>query len=109
MIFTKKSIPRRTILRGMGAALALPLLEAMSPALAATPSAAVKRATRLCFVYAPNGMIMNQWTPTAEGKAFELTPTLEPLAPFRERMLVLSGLNHNSANPLTGRRRGSTA
>ena len=54
-------------------------------------------------------MIMNQWTPTAEGKAFELTPTLEPLAPFRERMLVLSGLNHNSANPLTGRRRGSTA
>ncbi|MEE8143236.1 MAG: DUF1552 domain-containing protein, partial [Planctomycetota bacterium] len=78
-----------------------PLLDAMAPALAAMPGTA-NRATRLSFVYAPNGMIMNQWTPAAEGAAFELTPTLQPLAPFRDRMLVLSGLNHNAANALPG-------
>ena len=102
MIITKKAIPRRTILRGMGTILALPLLDAMAPALAALPGAAVKRASRLSFVYAPNGMIMNKWTPAAEGTAFELTPILEPLASFRDRMLVLSGLNHNSASALPG-------
>jgi hypothetical protein len=59
MIITKKAIPRRTILRGMGTALALPLLESMVPALAAMESTAAKRATRLSFVYSPNGMIMD--------------------------------------------------
>ena len=102
MIITRKHIPRRTILRGMGTVLALPLLDAMVPALAAGPATAAKRAKRLSFVYAPNGMIMNNWTPSIEGAAFELTPTLEPLAAFRERMLVLTGLNHNSALPLPG-------
>ena len=101
MIITRKHIPRRTILRGMGTVLALPLLDAMVPALAAGPSTAA-RAKRLSFVYAPNGMIMNQWTPTIEGAAYELTPTLEPLAAFKDRMLVLTGLNHNSALPLPG-------
>ncbi len=101
MIITQKHIPRRTILRGMGTVLALPLLDAMVPALAAVPSTA-QRAKRLSFVYAPNGMIMNQWTPAIEGAAYELTPTLEPLAAFRDRMLVLTGLNHNSALPLPG-------
>ncbi len=101
MIITQKHIPRRTILRGMGTVLALPLLDAMVPALAAGPSTAA-RAKRLSFVYAPNGMIMNQWTPTIEGAAYELTPTLEPLAAFKDRMLVLTGLNHNSALPLPG-------
>ncbi len=102
MIITKRTIPRRTILRGIGTALALPLLDAMSPALAAMQSTAAKRATRLSFVYAPNGMIMSQWTPKATGAAFELPPTLEPLAAFRDRMLVLTGLNQSSANPLPG-------
>jgi len=102
MIITGKHIPRRTILRGMGTALALPLLDAMIPALAAGPSTAASRAKRLSFVYAPNGMIMNSWTPMAEGAAYELTPTLEPLAAFKDRMLVLTGLNHNSALPLPG-------
>jgi hypothetical protein len=101
MMITKKAIPRRTILQGMGAALALPLLDAMSPALAALPGTA-KRTTRLSFVYAPNGMIVSEWTPATEGAAFELTPTLQPLAPFRDRMLVLSGLNHNAAYALPG-------
>ncbi len=63
MIITKIAIPRRTILRGIGAALALPLLEAMSPALAALPATAARKATRLSFVYSPNGMIMSEWTP----------------------------------------------
>jgi len=102
MIITKKAIPRRTILRGMGTVLALPLLEAMAPALAAMPGTAAKRATRLSFVYAPNGMIMSEWTPKVTGATFELTPTLQPLAAFRDRMLVLSGLNHNAADPLPG-------
>ena len=102
MIITQKAIPRRTILRGIGAALALPFLDAMTPALAALQSTAAKRATRLSFVYAPNGMIMSQWTPKTVGAAFELTPTLEPLAAFRDRMLVLTGLNQSSANPLPG-------
>ncbi len=102
MIITQKAIPRRTILRGIGTALALPFLDAMTPALAALQSTAAKRATRLSFVYAPNGMIMSQWTPKTVGAAFELTPTLEPLAAFRDRMLVLTGLNQSSANPLPG-------
>lgn len=102
MIITKKHIPRRTVLRGIGATLALPFLDAMVPALAARTSTAASRARRLSFVYAPNGMIMDHWTPAAEGAAFELTPTLEPLAAFRDRMLVLTGLNHNPALPLPG-------
>ncbi len=102
MIITKKTIPRRTILRGMGTVLALPLLDAMAPALAAMPGTAAKRATRLSFVYAPNGMIMSEWTPKVTGAAFDLPPTLQPLAAFRDRMLVLSGLNHNAADPLPG-------
>ncbi len=102
MIITKKAIPRRTILRGMGTALALPLLESMVPALAAMESTTAKRATRLSFVYSPNGMIMDHWTPLTEGAGFQLPPTLQPLAPFRDRMLVLSGLSHNLAYPQPG-------
>jgi hypothetical protein len=90
MIVTKKSLPRRTFLRGIGASLALPLLDSMVPALAATAGA--KPALRLAFVYHPVGMIMNRWTPVAEGSAFEFTPTMKALEPFREQMVVLSGL-----------------
>jgi uncharacterized protein DUF1552 len=92
MIF-KKALPRRTFLRGIGATLALPLLDGMFPAFAATVDTTPKPATRLGFVYVPNGIIMQKWTPTAEGDSFELTPTLEPLAPFRDRLVVLSGLS----------------
>ncbi len=102
MIF-KKAIPRRTFLRGMGATLALPLLEGMVPAFATSAEAAVTEPVRLGIVYAPNGMWpMEQWTPKAEGPGFELTPTLEPLAPFRDRLLVLSGLAHKEAFPREG-------
>ena len=90
MIVTKKSLPRRTFLRGAGATLALPFLDSMVPALAATVGA--KPALRLAFVYHPVGMIMDRWTPAAEGAAFEFTPTMKALAPFREQLVVLTGL-----------------
>ena len=96
MIF-KKSIPRRTFLRGVGTAIALPFLDGMVPALAAQSSAA-KPPMRLAFVYGPNGRIMDQWTPATEGGAFEMTPTLQSLAPFRDQMLVLSGLDVKAAD-----------
>jgi hypothetical protein len=98
MIITKMSLPRRTFLRGMGATLALPLLDAMVPALTAaakTPAAGVRR---LGVVYVPNGMAMDTWTPATDGAGFAMTPILEPLAPFRDRMLVLSGLNVQPGN-----------
>jgi len=88
MIITKKSLPRRTFLHGMGVTMALPLLDAMIPAI----SAGVKPVVRLGFVYVPNGVIMDQWRPTTSGEDFPFTPILQSLEPFRERLLVLSGL-----------------
>ena len=88
MIISKKSLPRRTFLRGMGVTLALPMLDAMTPAFA--PSA--KPVVRLGFVYVPNGIIMDKWMPLAEGANFEFKSTMKPLEAFRERLLVLSGL-----------------
>ncbi len=90
MIVTKKSLHRRTFLRGLGTTLALPLLDSMVPALASAN--AVKSPIRLGFVYHPVGMIMNRWTPLTEGAGFEITPTMKALEPFRERMVVLTGL-----------------
>jgi hypothetical protein len=86
---TTKSLPRRTVLRGIGASLALPFLEAMVP----SAFAAVKPAHRFLTFYVPNGMAMEYWSPKGEGTDFELSPILEPLAPFRNQMLVLSGLH----------------
>jgi hypothetical protein len=87
---TKKRLPRRTFLRGVGTALALPLLDSMVPAFAATQGH--QAALRLGFVYHPVGAIMSQWTPAVEGSGFEFTPTLKALEPFRENLVVLSGL-----------------
>jgi hypothetical protein len=96
MIF-KKAIARRTFLRGVGATVALPLLDGMIPAFAA---AVEDSPVRLTFVYGPNGRIMKKWTPATEGAAYEMTPTLQPLAAFRDRMLVVSGLNIKAADPV---------
>src|SRR5262245_29937362 len=85
MLF-RKAIPRRTFLRGAGAPLALPLLDSMMPALAR--AAEKPAAQRLGFVYVPNGVIMDAWTPKAEGANFELPTTLKPLAPFRDQLQV---------------------
>jgi len=98
MFITKKHLPRRTVLRGMGATLALPLLEAMVPAATLMAQTAASPRPRLGFVYVPHGAIMDQWTPTTEGAGFELTPILSPLAPFYDRLNVVSGLGHRAAD-----------
>src|SRR5688572_23330774 len=97
MMVYRKSIPRRTFLRGAGTALALPLLDAMFPAFASPAQTAATNATRLSFLAVPNGIIMDKWTPSAVGGEYALTPVLEPLAGFKDRMLVLSGLANNEA------------
>jgi hypothetical protein len=100
MIVTKKSLPRRTFLRGVGTTLALPLLDAMVPAFAATRNTPAKPSIRLGFVYVPNGIIMNRWTPSTDGTAFEFAPIMKPLEPFRQQLLVLNGLAQINGQPL---------
>ncbi len=94
----KKHLPRRTFLRGLGVSLALPLLDSMVPALTGQSLTAAKPVRRLGFVYVPHGMIMDQFTPTAEGTGFAFTPILRPLEKFRDRVTVVSGLEHKSAD-----------
>jgi hypothetical protein len=106
MIITKKAIPRRTVLRGMGSMLALPLLDSMMPALSALQKTAAKPLNRFSVMYVPNGMIMKNYLPLVEGPGYELTPTLSALAPFREQVLVLSGLE---CIPTPGRPGGAHA
>ena len=93
MIITRKAIPRRTVLRGLGASLALPLLDGMVPALSALRNTPARGMRRFGVVYVPNGMAMEYWTPKEVGTAFELSPILRPMAPHRDRTLVLSGLD----------------
>lgn len=94
MIVTKMAIPRRTFLRGAGVTLALPLLDAMVPALTATAKTAAGGAMRLGYFYVPNGMHMPLWKPKKPGKNFELSQILSALEPLREHLTVLSGLNN---------------
>jgi hypothetical protein len=101
MIITKKALPRRTFLRGIGATLALPLLDAMVPsmtALAATPANPVRR---LGFVYIPMGSNISQWTPSGEGRLGELSPTLRSLSPFVDQLTVITNLELKNAYPGT--------
>ena len=102
MMITKKSLPRRTFLRGVGASLALPLLDGMVPAFAAVRKTAAGPVPRLFTGYVPNGVIMDAWTPAREGARFDLPVTLEPLAPFKEQLVVVSGLADAPAFPLPG-------
>jgi len=88
-----KHLSRRTLLRGAGAAISLPWLEAMRPALA-TPT---PDPLRVSFIYVPNGIIMKDWTPAQSGADFEFPPILQPLEPFRDDVLILSGLDHHNA------------
>jgi hypothetical protein len=115
MMFPRmKSLPRRTVLRGLGATLALPFLDAMVPALSRRAQAATRPVHRFQTFYVPNGMAMPYWTPKGEGTDFELSPILEPLAPYRDQMLVLSGIKASwnyihagaSGSFLTGTTRG---
>jgi hypothetical protein len=98
MFITKTHLPRRTFLKGVGATLALPLLDAMVPARTLLAQTAAKGVPRLGFVYVPHGAIMDKWTPAAEGTGFEFTPILKPLEPFRDRLNVVSGLGHRAAD-----------
>lgn len=107
MFITKLSLPRRTFLRGVGSMMALPLLDAMVPALTAMAETAARPVRRLGFVYIPMGMNAAAWTPKAEGQITELSPTLAPLAPFMNQLTVITNLeiknayttgNHASAN-----------
>src|SRR6476661_8539709 len=114
MTFLTKSLPRRTVLRGLGATLALPFLDAMLPRFSLRGLAAATPVHRFQAFYVPNGMAMEYWLPKGEGTAFELSPILEPLAAYRNQMLVLSGLKANwnyihagaSGSFLTGTPRG---
>jgi hypothetical protein len=92
MIVTRLAIPRRRLLRGMGAALALPLLDAMVPALTAMRQTAAAPRQRLGCVYIPHGAIMDRWTPTASGADFDCPPILKPLEPFRDSLVVVTNL-----------------
>ena len=106
MNITKKVISRRQALRGIGTVVALPFLDAMVPALSAQAKTAAKPINRLGVMYIPNGMIMNKWTPVLDGPAYEFTPTLSSLAPYRDQLLVLSNL---ACVPTPGRPGGAHA
>lgn len=96
MFVTKKAISRRTILRGAGTAIALPLLDAMLPAFAATPAPV----RRFGVVYHPNGVIYDEWLPKGEGANYELSPTLKGLEAFKKDVIVITGLSSDQAEPL---------
>jgi hypothetical protein len=97
MIVTRKTVARRTVLRGLGAAMSLPLLDAMVPALTALAQTPAKARARLGVVYVPMGAVMNNWTPAETGAGFPLSPILEPIGKFRDRMLVLTNLDNEPA------------
>jgi Protein of unknown function (DUF1552) len=100
MIITRKHLSRRTFLRGASAMIGLPLLDAMVPALGFAQGVKRTPPARLCFVYIPNGVVMQNWTPSAQGVEFEFTPILKPLESFRQHTLLLSGLMDRNANAL---------
>jgi hypothetical protein len=97
MFITKKHLPRRTFLRGLGATMALPLLDAMIPAGTALAQTAASPAMRAGFIYFPHGAVMNQWTPEKTGTDWEFTPILKPLEAFKKQMTIISGLENKAA------------
>lgn len=107
MIITKKALPRRTLLRGLGVSMALPLLDAMVPPLTALAATPAKPVRRLGYIYLPMGANLAQWTPKGEGRITELSPTLRSLTPYLDQLTVISNLelknsysagNHATAN-----------
>lgn len=97
MFLSKKHLARRTFLRGAGATIALPLLDAMLPAATAVAQTAAAPQPKLGFIYFPHGAIMDHWTPSREGANFDLPAVLEPLAPFQSQLTVVSGLENEHA------------
>lgn len=102
MFITRKYLSRRTMLRGVGASVALPLLDAMIPAATALAATAARPKSRFASIYIPHGANMARWTPATEGKNFELSPILKPLEPWRDYVNVISGLTHALVGPRNG-------
>lgn len=100
MIITRRHLSRRTFLQGVGVAIGLPMLDAMTPALGWAQGRAPAAPVRLCYVYVPNGMVMDNWTPATLGTNFELAPILRPLERFRSHTLVVTNLACHNANAL---------
>lgn len=94
MICVGRYLSRRTVLRGLGASIGLPLLDGMVPAFAAPQTTEAGRVRRFAVVYVPNGLVMSQWTPAGEAEGLELAPILRPLAAFRDQLVVLTGLRN---------------
>ena len=108
MKLLRKPMPRRTFLTGLGASISLPILDAMTPALGALSKPGSKMPLRVGYVYSPNGMIKERWRPTIAGADFELTDVLQPFAPFREQLLVLTHLNNGDSESVSGHVGGSS-
>ena len=108
MIIFKKAIPRRTFLRGLSASVALPMLGAMVPALANPNDPASKMPVRVGYVYTPNGIIRDRWTPKAAGANYEMTDILKQWEPFRDQMLVLSHIDNGASESVSGHSGGSS-
>jgi len=100
MIITRKPIGRRTLLRGMGTTMALPFLEAMMPTASRAAEQALASRKRLQVIYTPNGMMMENWTPTSAAENFELSPILKPLEPYRSKLTVFTGLSQVQSEAL---------
>ena len=101
MIITKKALPRRTFLRGMGASIALPLLDAMVPSMTALAQTPAEPVRRLGFVYMPMGCDIARWTPPGEGRLVELSPSLQSLGPVVDQLTVITNLELKNAYPGT--------
>jgi Protein of unknown function (DUF1552) len=101
MFITKKFLDRRTVLRGAGVSVALPLLDSMIPAATALAATAASPRPRMGFVYFPHGAVMQHWSPTATGREFELTRILEPAAKHRDSMTIVSGLRNRGGESNT--------
>ena len=99
MMIARKPIGRRTLLRGLGACLALPLMEGMSSSAKAAEAAAAA-CKRFQVIYLPNGMVMQNWTPAELGENYTLSPILKPMAPFRDKFAVIKNLDHVMAEAM---------
>jgi len=97
MYITRKHLSRRTVLKGAGCAVGLPLLDAMIPAATALANTAAAAKPRMAFIYFPHGAVMDKWTPTKVGADFDLPPIISSLAPFQKQLTIISGLENRSA------------
>jgi hypothetical protein len=109
MYVSKKHLSRRTFLKGVGAAVSLPLLDSMVPAMAATNTTAAKPISRLSTIYIPHGAVLDKWIPTSEGKDYEMSPTLKVIEKNREDFTVITNLDNTPAQVRAGEPLGGHA